>query len=286
MIKDIIKALLPHGLVEARRKWIAPGLAAPSREEFHAQRQENIQRALAASLEGRPAVDCASHAEMIAFLEGRGIPRHHLVEGSIPAASLAWLGEVLPPLLPQGVPVRGLHLGNFVGVSLAFLTGLLARVNGESLIVAVDPNLPHRGVMNPQAHVAALLCACGLQKQVLMVAGYSSAKSISNDGVVFEGYDPVAAFAGEHACENVLQLLPRLCPAPFDVVLMDGNHEGAYLAREIEQTGALLRPGGLIVLDDVDEAWAEIQAVFAGLAGAGFEIVGTDGRVGVARRVG
>jgi hypothetical protein len=69
----------------------------------------------------------------------------------------------------------------------------------------------------------------------------------------------------------------------FDVALLDGNHEGEYLRREISKIVRILKLGGLIVLDDVDAHWIEIQEVFQSLGGLGFEIVGTDGRVGVAK---
>ena len=48
----------------------------------------------------------------------------------------------------------------------------------------------------------------------------------------------------------------------------------------------LLRPGGVLVLDDVSSEWFEIERVFAELDATVFEKLGTDGRVGVLRKLG
>jgi len=69
---------------------------------------------------------------------------------------------MLDPMRPQ----IALHIGNFVGISLAYLTCFLAEQHCDSLVVGVDPDVPHRGIRHPQEHVAALLTACGLENNV------------------------------------------------------------------------------------------------------------------------
>ncbi len=282
-LKQILKALTPHGLVEMRRRRIfrEPHDESAERVRFHEKRREEILAAHA-SAASRRVIDAENRRDVFDFLTARGIPPHHVREGSVPEASLAFLREHVQGL-PDSRPLLGLHVGNFVGVSLAFLVAGLKKRHPGSLVIAIDPNLPHRGVNNPQEHVAALLSACGLQQSVLLVAGYSGAKSVSNDGVVFAGYDPAAQFANEAACENTLENLARLLPQQCDIALMDGNHEGPYLAAELARTIPLMRPGGLVVLDDVDSAWEEIRAVFEQAKAFGLEPIGADGRIGVAR---
>jgi hypothetical protein len=281
MVKQLIKWLVPHGLVEARERRILER----NRTAYHMERKARIKTALS-SANSNGSLNPLDHLALISFLESREIPRVHLVEGSIPPESLQYLNEKITDSFTSGDALFGLHIGNFVGVSLSYLTGVLHKINKQSLVVAIDPNLTHRGVANPQSHVAALLSACGLQENVLLVAGYSGTKSISNDGAVFVGYDPGKQYSEEHGCQNCIKSLGKLADGAFHVALMDGNHEAEYLRDEIAQVTTLLRPGGFIILDDVDSNWQELKDVFHSLTEFGFEIVGTDGRVGVARLLG
>ena len=177
---------------------------------------------------------------------------------------------------------RGLHVGNFVGVSLAYF---IHALGSESVIVAVDPNIAHRGIANPASRVLALLEHFGLEKNCLLLTGYSLERSVANDGRDYSGgFATTEAFAAEPSCSHVLPQLTRLTPATFDFVVMDGNHEGAYLRRELACIVTLLRPGGILVLDDVSSEWFEIERVYEEVGGELFEKLGTDGRVGVLRK--
>jgi predicted O-methyltransferase YrrM len=117
------------------------------------------------------------------------------------------------------------------------------------------------------------------------MCGYSLGKSLSNDGVVFDDYDPASAWSVESAPENVLLTLRRL-GNHFDVAFIDGNHDPDYLRAEIAHITEMLVPGGLLVLDDVDPAWEQIRAVFDEVAMSDWplEAVCADGRIGILRR--
>lgn len=62
---------------------------------------------------------------------------------------------------------------------------------------------------------------------------------------------------------------------------MDGNHDGDYLQRELDRVRQLLRPGGLLVLDDVSTAWPEIQSVFSSISPDQFQKLSADDRIGL-----
>jgi hypothetical protein len=117
----------------------------------------------------------------------------------------------------------------------------------------------------------------------MIIAGYSGKKSISNDGVVFENYDPQKEFSKEFACEESMRNLSTLCPRSFDLIMMDGNHEASYLTNEIQGALPLLKAGGFVILDDVDKVWIEIEEVFLNITAFGLQVIGADGRVGIAR---
>ncbi len=245
-VKKVLKWCAPHGLVEAGKKRTQDRELTAQRTAYHEQRRERIQLAQsAAEARNGSQLDPLDYPALISYLEGRGIPEVHLVEGSIPDKSLNYLREKIVDSFCGVGPLYGLHIGNFVGVSLAYFSGVLKSIHPQSLVVAIDPNLTHRTVANPQAHVAALLSACGLQENVLMIAGYSGKKSISNDGVVFPGYDPGRQYADEHGCENCIASLERIAGGFCHVALMDGNHEASYLRSEIERADATPQARGL-----------------------------------------
>jgi predicted O-methyltransferase YrrM len=63
--------------------------------------------------------------------------------------------------------------------------------------------------------------------------------------------------------------------------VMDGNHEPAYLRAELARVGQLLRPGGLIVLDDVFD-WRSLNVIARELeASQETRLVQRDGRLGI-----
>ena len=153
-------------------------------------------------------------------------------------------------------------------------------------MVSIDPNLICRGIDSPQKHVVAILNHFGLQRNAIICVGYSSSKSISNDGTSFLAengveYDPYAGFQSEQSCEDTLSNLCLTSQGKFDFAVVDGNHEGSYLRRETAIVRRLLRPEGILILDDVSDAWTEIKAEYDGLLSNGWRAVAADGRVGV-----
>lgn len=281
-IKEALRCVAPHGLVEQRRNKYRKQLEE-ERQRFHEERRDRINRAAVERGETRVA-GVPDYNAMISFLKSRGLPEEHLRDGTIPPGSLAFIiaevSDLLPPAPAEGY--LGLHVGNFVGISLATVTGILASLHPSSVTVSIDPNLTHRGIDHPQDHVLALLSQFHLQSHSLVIGGYSTSKSISNDGVTFADYDPATAFATEVACENCLASLGRFSAGKFHLVLVDGNHEGDYVARELKALAPLLAKGAILIMDDINAAWDEIASIFASLENYGFETGPSDGRVGLA----
>lgn len=221
--------------------------------------------------------------DAVALLTSMGADEAQVRAGSMPPASLDFCGALIAEHRREG-PLLGLHIGNFVGISLAYFSGLARRLDEASRVVSIDPNVPHRGIVDPGRHVLALLSRYGLLGHNLILTGYTLEKNPSNDGYVFAGYDPAEAFAREVSCDHQLDGLLRLSGPVFDFCVVDGNHEGSYLARELDRIDQLLRPGGLLILDDVSGSWPEIQRVYAGVDRARYEPLGADGRVGVLKK--
>lgn len=226
----------------------------------------------------------------IEVLAGRGLDEIEVRDGSVPEDALAFSGDVCRRELPADRPLLGLHVGNFVGVSLAAQTAMLRGVHPGSVMVAVDPDLPHRGIDHPAAHAIALLRHFGLSDAVLPVTAFSLAANIGNDGIdAWGGADELTEqLHASAAAEGALDALVPLAAGRFDFAMLDGNHDGTYLERELTRVAALLRPGGILVLDDVDaQEWAAIAEVVAALfadADGAFRRIATHGRVAVAAR--
>lgn len=222
--------------------------------------------------------------EAVKFLSMQGCDKNQVMQGSIPPSSLEFCGRAITRLY-SGQPLTGLQVGSFVGISLSYFTSLAKSLHPDSLVLSIDPNVPHRGVQNPAAMATRLLSHFHCQANSLLLTGYTLEKNISNDGLDSTGtYDPVAAFSNETSCEQQLPALKSLCAHLFDFTVIDGNHSSEYLEREIAVVEDLLKPNGLLILDDVSDSWDEIRAVFNGLVGRGFSQVAADGQVGILQK--
>jgi hypothetical protein len=249
---------------------------------FHETRQSAIRSVDSLSPEA-PSLDPRNYADLISFLSKRGLDEAQLKSGSMPEASLIESARIISKYFSGRDAIIALHVGNFVGVSISYLSNELKLLHLDSLVIGIDPNLTHRNIANPQNHVGALLSACGLQRNTMLIAGYSGQKSISNDGIVYSPeYDPAAMFKEECACEDSLRNLTQLAKAKFDIALIDGNHDGNYLSKEIDRVNQLLKDDALLILDDVEPSWAEIREVFNTIESHGMRREAADGRIGIA----
>ena len=253
----------PSGLVARRR-------AVSGAKADAAARQNRHDRYVAISQQRTTGGDVRNYDDLLRVAIDRGVDEATLRAGSVPVESLDFVvGQV-----GRG---PGLHVGNYAGVSLAYLA---AHVDG--VIVAVDPNVPFQGFSHPQDTVVRLLAAAGAQDRVVLVCGYSQSKNPSNQAWVHDDYDPATEWMNEFAPECVFENLREL-GVRFGWALLDGNHDPDYLRAELVALASLLVPDGLVFIDDCNQWWPEILDVFRAPP-AGWTAAGTDGRIGVLRR--
>lgn len=269
-LKRIASWLLPHGVMVWRSNTFAQSLA---------KERDRLIASLPEAAHGR----AYSHEDAIAFLASTGLDEEQVRAGSVPKASLDFVISQVADARWSG-PVVGLQVGAFVGISLAHFVNAILRIHAESRMISVDPAIPHRGITHPDRAVVSLLNAFGLQRSVLLVAGYSLEKSISNDGLAFKSYDPVSGHKNEASAEGALETLSLVGPGRVDFAFIDGNHDSDYVKREVNALLPLLHEGSLLFLDDVTAVWHGMGDVFEGLSRQGFERTGYDGRVGALRR--
>jgi hypothetical protein len=209
----------------------------------------------------------------IKLLTDRGLDEATVRLHSIHEHNLGFVRSTISGRFDGSKPLVGLHIGNFVGVSLAAFTEALREIHAESLVIAIDPNIGSEEVANPQEHVVAVLERWGLLGSVVLVFGYSFEPTALSSRVG-PGIPPAAGV-------GVLPLLGRL-PIEIDVALVDGNHAGSTVSRELEWLRTRARSGALVFLDDVTEWYLEIMEVFnRATEGETWTAVGHDGRIGV-----
>jgi Methyltransferase domain len=273
----VIKYVMPYGLVHQIRRSYAVR-----------KRRITALNIAAAPIEAAARQIPYSYSAAIEFHCAAGLPRGHVIGGSMPESALAFCTKTLDELIPRrdNRALIGLHVGNFLGVSLSHFVNYVRQRNERSVVVSIDPNLTHRGIESPQRHVVAILNYFGLQRNAIVCVGYSTNKTVSNDGMAFvdtngNEYDPYTGFQIEQSCEDTLSNLCTIFPGRFDFAVVDGNHEGSYVRGEAALTRRLLKPEGVLILDDVSDAWTEIKAEYDGLQSHGWRAVAADGRVGV-----
>jgi hypothetical protein len=213
------------------------------------------------------------YEDAVRFLVARGVEEDVLRLSSIPERHLRFIrATILEQLRPRRHPLISLHIGNFVGISLAAYVDALRTVSRLTTVIAIDPNIVAAGIKNPQEHVIELLARYDLLSSVLLLTGYSFERTEFAPNDLTEELSPSGT--------DALTQLGRL-PVRFDSALVDGNHRGTTVERELAWLRQRLRRRSVVFLDDATDEWPEIRDVFAGARG--YARVGHDGRIGALR---
>ena len=265
-VRDLARRALrwiePHGLASRRR----------FRREARARAEQDQRYAVTKAAIAQPSATIHDYDQLMTVAVEAGADPERLQRGSISVDSLDFIID----RIERG---PGLHVGNYAGVSLAYLAA-----HTDGLVVGVDPNVSRWGATKGQDVVVRVLQAAGLEERVLLVCGYTLERNPNYNGRVTDGYDPSVEYRNEAAPVQVLGNL-RALGIQFGWVLLDGNHDGAYVRAELEQLEALLGADALVLLDDCTPAWPGVRAVFDDPP-AGWQPDGHNGRIGVLRRTG
>lgn len=199
--------------------------------------------------------------QLVDLIASWGYERIHIPWGSMKASVLDsiidWINN------NANKPAIGVHVGNYLGISLGILSLSLKEHDQKSLIIAIDPDLPCRGQHETEKATTMLLQSLDVEDMVLRLTGYSLWKSISGDGFKIDPeYDPKEKFDSEVAAQWQLENLAKLFTSRADFVLLDGNHEKDYLTEEVLVSYNLLRPGGAIFVDDITRHYKGVESAF------------------------
>ena len=129
-----VKNVLPHGLV---MKYVL----------FEAARRRRIAAHDSAHVSVAAKQIPYSYSAAINFLTSSGLSQRQVIGGSIPEPSLSFCSKVLDEFLltTDGRPLIGLHVGNFLGVSLSHFVNYVRQRNDKSVVVSIDPDLNTEG---------------------------------------------------------------------------------------------------------------------------------------------
>ncbi len=273
-IGRMIINLCPVGLIGPVARLAGPRIQEKARERSDALLAE--QRAQDPDVPSKEM----GVAELSTFLRSWGVPYIQVAGGSIPETDLTAIWNMIEKRCDP--PIIGVHVGNFVGVSLAYMATRLRTMDERNVVCSIDPNLTCRGIEETEKLVTRLLRTLDVQDTVLRLNGYSLGKSMSNDGYTFAGYDPVKHYLEEEAPERQLANLTKVVAGKVDFVMLDGHHEADYLREEVGVCHDLLRSGGVLFLDDISDTWVSLQQEFEELrktTGFDSDFIGT--RTGV-----
>ena len=258
LVKTVARWILPYGVVDIiRRKVIRPYRQRERHHEIELllTKWYSINQQYSSWRTSK-----IKREKIIALLGSWGLDVEQINLGSIPTPDLEAICNFIR--INYRNPLIGVHVGNFVGVSLAYIATKLKN-NEQNVIISIDPNLTHRGISNTEEVVTKLLQALDVQDVVVRIIGYSLDKSVSNDGVAYgTDYNPLQHFLTENAPEWQLKNLLKILEDRVDFIMLDGNHDSGYLREEVKICYELLHEGGVIFLDDISEAWQGLKQVF------------------------
>ena len=182
--------------------------------------------------------------DLVSRIVQLGHDRDQVVHGSMPEKTLSRLSSILSG--------NGLQIGGFVGVSHCCLA---ASLRGKGSICTIDPNLTHRGIQNPFLVASKMASEFKLSKNSMLICGYS--------------LEQMRLFA--------------VMGVKFDFIILDGNHDFQTVIDEIECATPILKSGGYLVLDDIDN-WDGPKKVYNSVP-AGYNRVELDSRAGLLQKM-
>lgn len=205
---------------------------------------------------------------LIDFTVREGCDETQVREGSMPA----WCTEFIAAHIPHGGV--GIYVGVFVGVGLTYLMHL----RRQRFVLAIDPGMSHRGIDRPLDVAHAMFEQYGIAGDINVMQAFSALPTPPNDGLPY-----APRVNGRPAGVGALVNLQFLGMRAADWILLDGGHGTDNLRREVHFAPGLLKPGGLLIMDDVDANWQGIQEVWNSLGTGDWEHVGHNGRIGIVR---
>ena len=199
-----------------------------------------LQQHAGAQLFAEPAAgdfeECGRIAEAYRPVLARyAIAEQEFADGSIKDHDAAALHALVRARRPETC----YQVGTFVGYSAMILASALKR-NGHGRLVACDPEVPHRSLMNPVDVARDAARELGLEDVITFVRGWN------------------AATMGDGFSQSYLRRIPVVGRATLeamgpglDFAFVDGDHSAAGTTCDLVLVQEFLKPDGVAVFHDV-----------------------------------
>lgn len=151
--------------------------------------------------------------------------------------------QTIESFLPSDRPIDYLEIGSCQGLSMALIGGLLRVRNVLGALVSIDPYF-ESGYVEGEAGPYERAVTITVDKQTKTAAQ----KLYSQLGLTVELLELTST--------SGLQQLIRESRV-FDMIYIDGSHEGLLPATDFGLSNAVIRSGGVLVFDD--HMWPDVQ---------------------------
>ena len=153
--------------------------------------------------------------------------------------------QTIESLLPPERPIDYLEIGSGQGLSMALIGGLLRRRNVLGSLLSIDPYF-ESGYVEGEAGPYEQAVAVTVNKQTKTAAQ----RLYSQLGLTVERLELTST-------SGLRQLIRQ--SRTFDLIYIDGSHEGLLPATDFGLSNAVIRSGGVVVLDD--HMWPDVQPI-------------------------
>jgi predicted O-methyltransferase YrrM len=183
----------------------------------------------------------------VPVLKKRGIDPNGFLWGSIKDDE----AETLYQLVLDRKPKVAYQIGTFVGYSALVIADAL-RANGEGILLAVDPEIPHRTFVNPVNVAREMAKDRGLDKYIRFERGWHC---IVLGDYISRGLKRRVPIVGA-------QVLDSVRDQGIDLAFIDGDHSTGSTLADFLSLRDYLNLNGIVVFHDV-KSWPSVaQAIF------------------------
>lgn len=159
--------------------------------------------------------------------------------------------EALYQLVLDRKPKVAYQIGTFVGYSALVIAHAL-RANGEGILIAVDPEIPHRTFINPVNIARDAATSQGLTEYIRFERGWHSGPLGDYLGLTLKRSIPIVG----------LEVMASIRKEGIDLAFIDGDHSSACTLTDFLLLKDYLNIKGIAIFHDV-LSWPTVaQAIF------------------------
>jgi len=262
MILNVLKKFIPvsikRAIAEPLRRVLYPAMpegsqliaaGKPGTPNLWWAELENIaNKSIFPELSSTAEQACAEIREAYRpVLERYGVDADDFFWGSIKNEE----AEALYQLVLERKPKVAYQIGTFVGYSALVIAHAL-RANGEGVLIAVDPEIPHRTFINPVNVAREAAKTQGLDDYIRFERGWHSGALGDYLGLGLKRSIPIVG----------LEVMESIREQGIDLAFIDGDHSSACTLTDFLLLKDYLNVKGIAVFHDV-LSWPTVaQAIF------------------------